>query len=264
MPENPFICCIYPRRLRPRPSESGVSSVTRWIEVRMRKQQRILFVDTRKVFELRYRRSSRRMVLSSPPPVAFELISEQRFEVLIADLNIGSPGDGFTIVSAMRRTQPEAVTLILTGYPAFETALEAIRRQVDEYLTKPTDIDLLVTTIRSSRRPDQAGAFDPDATPAGYHRRQPELDHRALAGCVQERCRDQFSSTLGPRAHRPYPAAGEPGKGADKRESCRSRPSSPTAWNHAPGPGRHLTVDQSRCRLLEKVIANVSRKTCWR
>jgi ActR/RegA family two-component response regulator len=205
-PENPFICCIYPRRLRPRPificrsrrietSESGVSSVTRWIEVRMGKQPRILFADTRKVFELRYRRSSSRMVLSSPPAVAFpkrsSLISEQRFEVLIADLNIGSPGDGFTIVSAMRRTQPEAVTLILTGYAAFETALEAIRRQVDEYLTKPTDIDLLVTTIRSSRRPDQAGSFDPDATPAGYLRRQPELDHRALAGCGQERCRDQ-------------------------------------------------------------------------
>jgi DNA-binding response OmpR family regulator len=76
------------------------------------------------------------------------LISERTFDVLIADLNIGGPGDGFTLVSAMRRTQPEAVTLILTGYPDFKTALEAIRKQVDDYLTKPTDIQKLVSTIK--------------------------------------------------------------------------------------------------------------------
>src|ERR1035437_7531753 len=44
-------------------------------------------------------------------------INEERFDVLIADLNISMRGDGFTVVSAMRRTQPEAVTIILTGYP---------------------------------------------------------------------------------------------------------------------------------------------------
>lgn len=82
-------------------------------------------------------------------PEALRLISQDNFDVLIADLNVGSPGDGFTVVSAMRRTQPNAVNFILTGYPAFETALEAIRRQVDDYLIKPTDIEPLVTSIRS-------------------------------------------------------------------------------------------------------------------
>jgi ActR/RegA family two-component response regulator len=82
-------------------------------------------------------------------PEALRLISQEKFEVLIADLNVGHPGDGFTVVSAMRRTQPEAVNFILTGYPAFETALEAIRQQVDDYLTKPTEIESLVTTIQA-------------------------------------------------------------------------------------------------------------------
>jgi response regulator RpfG family c-di-GMP phosphodiesterase len=48
----------------------------------------------------------------------------------------------------MRRIHPDAVTFILTGYPAFETALEAIRLQVDDYITKPTDTDGLVQKIR--------------------------------------------------------------------------------------------------------------------
>jgi len=81
-------------------------------------------------------------------PEALGLIASRRFDVLISDLNIGQPGDGFTVVSAMRRTQPEATTFILTGYPAFETALEAIRQQVDDYLVKPADIEMLVGKIR--------------------------------------------------------------------------------------------------------------------
>jgi YesN/AraC family two-component response regulator len=80
---------------------------------------------------------------------ALKLITETSFDVLIADLNVGQAGDGFTVVSAMRRTQPQAVTFILTGYPAFETALEAIRLQVDDYITKPTDTDTLAGKIRS-------------------------------------------------------------------------------------------------------------------
>jgi two-component system response regulator RegA len=79
---------------------------------------------------------------------ALAYINRESYDVLLADLNIGERGDGFTLISAMRRVQPQAVTLILTGYPDFETALEAIRNQVDDYLTKPADIRHLVTTIK--------------------------------------------------------------------------------------------------------------------
>jgi ActR/RegA family two-component response regulator len=87
---------------------------------------------------------------------ALELINKERFDVLISDLNIGQPGDGFTVVSVMRRIQPDAVTFILTGYPDFESALRAIRNQVDDYLTKPADITSLVTALKyklENRRP---------------------------------------------------------------------------------------------------------------
>src|SRR6201992_2337504 len=87
---------------------------------------------------------------------ALELISTRRFDVLLSDLNIGEPGDGFTVVSAMRRVQPDACTFILTGYPDFETALQAIRNQVDDYLLKPTDVPTLLNAIQHrlpARRP---------------------------------------------------------------------------------------------------------------
>src|SRR5690348_13252397 len=89
-------------------------------------------------------------------PEALEKINHQTFDVLLSDLNIGQPGDGFTVVSAMRRVQPQACTFILTGYPDFETALEAIRSQVDDYLLKPTDVPTLLHAIKAKmerRRP---------------------------------------------------------------------------------------------------------------
>lgn len=78
---------------------------------------------------------------------ALNLIATRSFDVLVSDLNIGEAGDGFTVVSALRRTQPDAATFILTGYPAFESALEAIRQQVDDYFVKPADVDALVGRI---------------------------------------------------------------------------------------------------------------------
>lgn len=78
---------------------------------------------------------------------AIQKLSAELFEVLIADLNVGEPGDGFTVVSAMRRVQPKCVNIILTGYPAFENALRAIRSQVDDFLVKPAEIRDLVISI---------------------------------------------------------------------------------------------------------------------
>jgi ActR/RegA family two-component response regulator len=78
---------------------------------------------------------------------ALTQIATAQFDVLISDLNIGHPGNGFSVVSAMRWTQPTCITLILTGDPGFDSALEAMRSQVDDYLIKPADIPSLISLI---------------------------------------------------------------------------------------------------------------------
>ena len=79
-------------------------------------------------------------------------MTTRTFDILISDLNIGQPGDGFTVVSAMRRTQPDCINLILTGFPAFESALAAIQSQVDDFLIKPARIEELVELIQEKLR----------------------------------------------------------------------------------------------------------------
>lgn len=111
---------------------------------------------------------------------ALSKIASHSFDVLISDLNIGEPGDGFTVVSAMRRTQPKCFTFILTGYPAFETALKAIRSQVDDYLLKPAPISELVDAIERKLKSAEHRTVRPNAS-----KRISEIIRENIAKIVQ-------------------------------------------------------------------------------
>jgi ActR/RegA family two-component response regulator len=80
-------------------------------------------------------------------PEALEAIDTHQFDVLLSDLNLSEEGDGFTIVHAMRAANPNCVTILLTGYPAFESAIEAIHHEVDDYFVKPADVESLISTM---------------------------------------------------------------------------------------------------------------------
>jgi len=93
--------------------------------------------------------------VASTVPEALRLITSEKYDVLLADLNIGQPGDGFTVTSAMRRVQPDVLTIILTGYPAFQAALRAIHDQVDDFVIKGTDAIQVVKAIRENLARDR-------------------------------------------------------------------------------------------------------------
>jgi DNA-binding response OmpR family regulator len=79
---------------------------------------------------------------------ALRHIANGKFDVLLSDLHLPLAGDGFTLVSAMRHTHPEALTVVLSGYPALEEAMAAILSQADEIFTKPIRIGPLKELIR--------------------------------------------------------------------------------------------------------------------
>jgi DNA-binding response OmpR family regulator len=76
-------------------------------------------------------------------------IATENFDALLSDLHMPHAGDGFTVVSAMRHTHPKAVTLVLSGYPAIDEALSAIRLQADEILMKPIQVASIRNAIRN-------------------------------------------------------------------------------------------------------------------
>jgi CheY-like chemotaxis protein len=96
---------------------------------------------------------------------ALKQIAMQRFDVLITDLHMPEPGDGFAVVTAMRHCQPEALTLIVSDFPDVQKAMNAILLQADEVLVKPFDakrlaglMDRQKVTSLPSLKPAKEGA----------------------------------------------------------------------------------------------------------
>jgi ActR/RegA family two-component response regulator len=106
---------------------------------------------------------------------ALTQINCMRFDVLLCDLNIEKPGDGFAVIGAMRHVQPNCVSFVLTGYPAFENALQALQHQVDDFFTKPADLDTLVKKINEKLE---------------ARRSKVPVPFKTLTGVLRENCAD--------------------------------------------------------------------------
>ena len=106
---------------------------------------------------------------------ALRRIADESFDVLISDLHMPNPGDGFTVVSAMRHSQPNAVTMLVSGYPDVQSAMAAILLEADEIVVKPFEIAQFTDLVRErvvNRNPikrlqkERVGAILLRSTPA--------------------------------------------------------------------------------------------------
>jgi DNA-binding response OmpR family regulator len=88
---------------------------------------------------------------------ALKCIATTKFDVLITDLHMPNAGDGFTVISAMRHSQPAALTMLLSGFPDVKSAMEAIILEADEIVTKPVEMKQLVELVREGLRIPRPG-----------------------------------------------------------------------------------------------------------
>ena len=112
-------------------------------------------------------------------------LSAVSFDVLVADLNIHREGDGFLVITAMRRAQPRCKNFVLTGYPGLENAIRAIQNQVDDYFAKPADVEELVGKIR-------AGLAEPAVKPIRLAAVLMENEREIAAKILEAIKRDAF------------------------------------------------------------------------
>jgi len=82
-------------------------------------------------------------VVAASAVEGLRLIATEKFDVLITDLNMPGAADGFTLVTAMRQCQPQALILLVSGYPDVDRAMATIALQADEIIVKPFDTSRL-------------------------------------------------------------------------------------------------------------------------
>jgi CheY-like chemotaxis protein len=94
------------------------------------------------------RHSGFEVATASNVPDALRLISQETYDVLLSDLHMPGAGDGLTVVSAMRHSNPQTVTMLLTSFPEMNAAAQAILLQADEILVKSMNVPALVDAIK--------------------------------------------------------------------------------------------------------------------
>jgi len=72
-----------------------------------------------------------------------------------------NPSDGFAVITAMRHTQPEALTLLVSGYPDVKSAMEAILLEADDIIVKPFETGKLAELIHGKLQTRKPSARTP-------------------------------------------------------------------------------------------------------
>jgi DNA-binding response OmpR family regulator len=98
---------------------------------------------------------------------ALKLITTQHFDVLITDLHMPNPSDGFAVITAMRHIQPKALTLLVSGYPDVKSAMDAILLEADEIIVKPFETKILADLVHDKLLTRKPAAPTPKERVAG-------------------------------------------------------------------------------------------------
>ncbi|MCB9915830.1 MAG: response regulator [Planctomycetes bacterium] len=86
---------------------------------------------------------------------ACHLLDTLRFDAVVTDVVFEGRAEGADLLARCREAQPDAVVVLMTGYPAVDAAVSAIKSGATDYLQKPVDPIVLGAMVHKSLRERQ-------------------------------------------------------------------------------------------------------------
>ena len=83
--------------------------------------------------------------LSAEPALA--KLKEEKFDIVITDLKMKAV-DGMEVLSRIKAESPEVKVIMITAFANLNAAIEAIKKKVDDFFTKPVKFKDLKDSIR--------------------------------------------------------------------------------------------------------------------
>lgn len=86
------------------------------------------------------------VAVASSGEEAIALLATQQFALILTDIKM--PGmDGLAVMRRAKELAPDIAVILLTGYAALESAIEALRQGAMDYLIKPCSVRDVLTSI---------------------------------------------------------------------------------------------------------------------
>jgi DNA-binding NtrC family response regulator len=80
---------------------------------------------------------------------ALRLVAQKRFDLILTDLNLAGM-TGIQLLTEILQTDPTVAIVLITGYPSIESAIDATKRGVYQYLEKPVDRSRLLEVVNDA------------------------------------------------------------------------------------------------------------------
>ena len=93
--------------------------------------------------------------------LGLNILSKDDFDILVSDINMPYM-DGIEFTRRAKKLHPFLKIILLTGYGSLETAQQAIKIGIHEYLTKPVELEKLHKSIEGALQHSAKTKADPE------------------------------------------------------------------------------------------------------
>ena len=100
---------------------------------------------------------------------AVELLCCEPFDVMILDLRMGGMG-GMEVIRAVIDTLPDLSIIVLTAHSTIDSAIQAIRYRVHDYLLKPVSPEQVLASINAALEKKSGRSANKIAEPVGSNK----------------------------------------------------------------------------------------------
>lgn len=81
---------------------------------------------------------------------ALALMRKRSFDVIVLDVKMPGGMDGIQALREMKRIQPLAEVILLTGHASVETSIDGVKLDAFDYLLKPVSLEDLLTKLKQA------------------------------------------------------------------------------------------------------------------
>ena len=112
---------------------------------------------------------------------ALQFARERSPDLVLVDLRMPGMG-GLDVVSGLRAIDSSMTIIVLTGYGSIPTAISAMKKGADHYLSKPADADQILSVYEKLRASPNDAPEPPETVPT-LARVEWEHMQRVIADC---------------------------------------------------------------------------------
>lgn len=80
---------------------------------------------------------------------ALDLVRTRQIDLVLTDLKMPNM-DGMTLSTELKENHPDMPIMVMTAYPSVDSAVQALRLKLDDYIVKPFNINQLYKTVEKT------------------------------------------------------------------------------------------------------------------